>query len=425
MRRRRQVATLVLALALVLAGCSGGAGPTTETTDATTVETTGTSEQDAAEATTTDQDGAKTTTTDGTGQNATDRETVSVSGGTLSADETEVFYRVQDLLGTDAEPQPVEVRNLTEWKGYGPGQFPLFRYLGVGNLSLDPDEPGGLTQPSGKVYVHPGEGSPAEVERVLAHEFVHATQYRTNMLPWLTSLDQPRLTHDLLQTRLALIEGGAVYTTDAYADRYLDGEDPAAEFADRYQNGSPSAKYFYARYHLGQQYVDAQIGSPDELESVYRDRPNTTEQLIHDYEPSEEPPADLAVTVNSTERWTQTQNNTMGELFARVVLQTELDAETASSAATGWGNDVLYGFESGDEDPGFAWTLRMDSAAEADELESAARTFADRRETDSEATFRVERVDDETVALLFGNPEFVGNASVSGSSETVTVAVSE
>jgi hypothetical protein len=414
MSRRRQVATLVLVISLVLAGCSGGGNPATETTDATTtVETT-------VEPTTTTA--TETTAVETT---AADRETVQVTGGNLSADETEVFYRVQRLMGTDARPQPVEVRNLTEWKGYKPGAVPLLRYLGLENLSLDPDEPGGLTQPSGKVYVYPGEGSASEVERVLAHEFVHATQYRTNMLPWMSSLDQPRVTHDLLQTRLALVEGGAVYVTDAYADRHLDGEDPAEEFADRYQNGSASAKYFYARYHLGHRYVDARIDSPDELESVYEDGPNTTEQLLHDYAPSEEPPADLAVSANSNGSWTQTEDDAMGELFARVVLQSELDAETASSAAAGWGNDALYGFESGDEDPGFAWTLRMDSPSEADEFESAATTFADRREADGEAAFRVERVGDETVTVLFGNPAFVENATVSGSSENVTVGVTE
>jgi hypothetical protein len=393
---------------MVLAGCSGGGGPTTTASEETT---------SVGDATTQSTETTATTTT------ASERETVSVTGGNLSADQTEVFWRVQQLMGTDVRPQSVEVRNLTERKGYEPGRVPLFQYLGVGNLSLDADEPGGLTTPSGKVYVHPGEGSTAEVERVLAHEFVHMIQYRANMLPWMSAIDQPRMTHDLLQTRLALVEGGAVYVTDAYADEYLDGEDPAGQFAERYQSGSASAKYFYARYHLGYRYVDSQIDSPEDLPSVYEDGPNTTEQLLHGYAPSEEPPADLTVSANATGNWTQTENNTMGELFARTVLQTELDAETAKSAATGWGNDALYGFTTGDEDPGFAWTLRMDSASEADELASAVETFAEERRADSDAEFRVVRVGDETVVLLFGTPGFVENATVSGSSGNVTVSL--
>jgi hypothetical protein len=424
----QRVATLSLVLLVVLAGCSGGGNPTTDAT--TTVETI-TVETTTAETTTPGTTTLETTERNGTADSTTtaaaDRETVRVTGGNLSVDETEVFWRVQELMGADARPQPVEVRNITEWKGYNPGAVPLLAYLGLENVSLDPDEPGGLTTTTGKVYVYPGTGTPSAVERVLVHEFVHATQYRTSMLPWLSAIDQPRITHDLLQTRLALVEGGAVYVTDAYADRHLDGEDPAGRVADRYRNGSASEKYFYARYHLGHRYVDAHVDSPENLESIYADRPNTTEQLLHDYGPGEEPPADLAVSANGTDDWVQSQNDTMGELFARVVLQSELDAGTARSAAAGWGNDALHDFARGDEDPGFAWTLRMDSAAEADELESAVTTFAERREavSDGEAAFRVERVGDETVVLLFGNPEFVESATVSGSSGNVTVSIAE
>ena len=411
MHRRRQLTIVVVGLSLVLAGCSGGGGPTTEPT--ATPEPTATTVQSEA----TDDASTASTTTD------SERETVQVSGGDLPVDQTEVFWQVQQLLGTDVEPQPVEVRNLTERQGYQPGSAPLFRYLGVGNLSVDAGEPGGLTTQTGKVYVHPGDGTPSEVERVMAHEFVHLVQYRSNMLPWLSEIDQPRLTHDLLQTRLALIEGGAVYATDAYADDHLDDVDPADRMADRYENGTPSAKYFYARYHLGHEYVEGRIDSPEDLPDVYEERPNTTEQVIHGYAPDEEPPAPLAVSANATGEWSQTQNNTMGELFTRVVLQTELDADPARSAATGWGNDVLYGFTTGGEAPGFAWTVRMDSASEADEFASAAEEFADRRGERSDGEFRVVRAGDETAVLLFGNPAFVESASLSGSNANVTVSV--
>lgn len=416
MRRRRQVTVLVFVLTVVLAGCSGGGGPTTETTAEPT-----TAPEDAATTAQTET----TASSDATAEPTTEaeRETVHVTGGNLSVDSTEVFWRVQRLLGTDVDPQPVEVRNLTERKGYAPGSAPLFRYLGVGNVSLDPDRPGGLTTQTGKVYVHPGEGTPTEVERVVAHEFVHLAQYRANMFPWLSEIDRPRLTNDLLQTRLALIEGGAVYATDAYADEHLGGADPAGEMAERYENGSPSAKYFYARYHLGHEYVESRIDSPEDLPSVYEDRPNTTEQLLHGYAPEEEPPASLAVSVNATGEWSETENDTMGELFTRIVLQTELDADPARNAATGWGDDELYGFTTGDEDPGFAWTVRMDSASEADEFATAAERFADQRRADSDGEFRVVRVGDETAVLLFGNPSFVDSASASGSSANVTVSV--
>ncbi|USZ69171.1 hypothetical protein NGM10_05380 [Halorussus salilacus] len=415
---RRQVTTMALALLVVLAGCGGAGGPATDATETTEPTTHSTDATEQTNETSTDV--TTETTTERSG-----RESVEVTGGNLSVDQTEVFWRVQELLDTDVRPRPVEVRNLTERKEYAPGRLPVLRYLGVENVTLDPDEPGGLATPDGKVYVHPGDGSSAEVERVLAHEFVHLIQYRASMLPWMSAIDQPRLTHDRLQTRLTLMEGGAVFVTDAYAEQYLDDQDPAERIADRYEDGSAGAKYFYARYHFGYRYVDDEIDSPTNLASVYEDGPNTTEQLLHGYAPDEEPPADLSVSVNESGTWSTTENDTMGELFARTTLQSELDAETARGAATGWGNDVLYGFTKGDEDPGFAWTLRMDSPDEADELESAATTFAEEREAGSDAAFRVERVDDETVVLLFGNPSFVESASASGSNANVTVGVSE
>ncbi|PSP56619.1 hypothetical protein BRC82_01710 [Halobacteriales archaeon QS_1_67_19] len=411
MIRRRQVATLVVALALVLAGCSGGGGPTTAT-DAATETATTTAAESAGQ-----QSEHSTTAT-------ADREPVAVTGGDLPVDQTETFYRVQRLLGSDVRPQPVEVRNLTERKGYRPGQVPFFRLLGVGNLSLDTDEPGGLTAPSGKVCVYLGSGSATEVERVLVHEYVHMVQYRANMLPWMSAIDQPQVSHDLLQTRLALVEGGAVYATDAYADRYLDGVDPAADYAQRYRSGSASAKYFFARYHFGYRYVSDRLDDPENLAGVYENGPNTTEQLLHGYAPDEEPPADLSVTANATGNWSATENNTMGELFTRVALQTELDAETACNAATGWGNDDLRGFESGSDDPAFVWTLRTDSASEADELEAALNTFAAERRNATDAGFRVVRVGDETVAVLFGDRSFVESATVSGSNADVRIAFS-
>lgn len=411
MRRTRQVAAILLVVTVVLAGCSGGTQTTVETTTTESTPTTATS------ATPTDSATAASSPT------AENRETVRVVGGDLAVDETEVFYRVQRLLGTDAEPQPVEVRNLTERKGYRPGQSPFLRDLGMKNVTLDSDEPGGLTTTTGKVYVYPGDGSPAAVERVLAHEFVHTTQYRASLLPWLSAIDRPRLTHDLLQTRLALVEGGAVYATDAYAERYLDDLNPAGKLARKYENGSPSTKYFYARYHFGHQYVRHRIDSPKSLASVYRSRPNTTEQILHDYSATEEPPAALSVSADASGEWTKTRNNTMGELFTRVVLQTELGVETARSAAAGWGNDVLYGFTSGGEAPGYAWTLRMDSPSEADELAAAAETFAEQRRAHGDVDFRVVRVGDETVVLVLGNPAVVDSVSVSGTTENVTVSV--
>lgn len=84
---------------MVLAGCSGG-GDSASASDTTAPETT--------QPETTQQ----TTETTPATNTATDRETVRVTGGNLSVDGTEVFWRVQELIGIDVRPQPVE----TSWR---------------------------------------------------------------------------------------------------------------------------------------------------------------------------------------------------------------------------------------------------------------------------------------------------------------------
>lgn len=67
---------------------------------------------------------------------------------------------------------------------------------------------------------------------------------------------------------------------------------------------------------------------------------------------------------------------------------------------------------------GYAWTLRWDDASEADEFQSAFGEYADR----SDERFRTERVGDETVVVFAGADDFVGNATATGNSSSVTVA---
>jgi hypothetical protein len=403
-----RTAAALLALLVVTAGCSApflsddAASDATETANATTTDAT------------------RTTTTDGTDETDATAYDVPVQNGSLAVDADRSYARVQALLGTDVDPRPVEVRNLTERSGYDPSRYGLFRLLGVGNASFDAERPGGVTTTGGAVYVHPANGTDAQVEQVLVHEFVHSTQFNANMIPWLDALDQPRLTNDLLQTRLALVEGGAVYVTDAYTEAYLDAPVQSERIADRYDDGGPAERLFLARYHVGNRYVAGQIDDPSELERVYENYPRTTEQLLHDRTPGEEPAGNLTVTVETADEWRVGENDTLGELTARIVFQGELNDTAAREAAAGWGADEVVGLERGDE-RAYVWALRMDDAAEADELAAALTAFVEERADDADAAFAVERVSAETVALTVG-PESL-DASVAGGDGNVTVTV--
>jgi len=403
-----RTAAALLALLVVTAGCSAPFVSDDAASDAT----------ETANATTTDA--TRTTTTDGTDETDATAYDVPVQNGSLAVDADRSYARVQALLGTDVDPRPVEVRNLTERSGYDPSRYGLFRLLGVGNASFDAERPGGVTTTGGAVYVHPANGTDAQVEQVLVHEFVHSTQFNANMLPWLDALDQPRLTNDLLQTRLALVEGGAVYVTDAYTEEYLDVPTQSERFADRYDDGGPAERLFLARYHFGSRYVAAQVDQPSALERAYEHHPRTTEQLLHNSTPAEEPARNLTLDVETADEWSEGENDTFGELTARIALQSELNDTAARDAAAGWGTDEVVALERGDE-RAYAWVLRMDDATEADELAAALTAFAEKRTRDTDATFTVERVANESVALTVG-PDLL-DVSMAGEGGNVTVTV--
>jgi len=396
----------LVVLLLLVSGCSGPllGG------DATDAETERPTETTVEPATT------ETTTTTTAGERS--GYDVSVQNGSLDVDEDAAYDRTQSLLGTDLEPRPVEVRNLTERRGFAPGANDFLATMGVGSASFDGDRPGGLTTTGGAVYVHPGNGSPEAVERVLVHEYVHTAQFEGNMLPWLDALDQPRLTNDLLQTRLALIEGGAVYVTDAYTERYLNATPSAARLADEYESGSTAERLFLARYHFGNRYVAARIDDPSELRSVYEEYPRTTEGILHPGSDGSE--RDLNVTVESQGEWRTVGNDTIGELTTRVLLSGELDDDAARRAAAGWGTDEVVILQN-DGERAYVWTFRMDDAGEADELATAMERFAERRTADGDAAFAVDRPTDETVVLTAAPDSF--DAAVEGENGTVRVTV--
>jgi len=425
----RLVPTLAVAALLVLAGCAGGpAGDVSNTTASPTTD--GTDESQQAPGTPTESDDPGTGTdesgTPGESGSVTVDDTVTVENGTLPVNATLTFNRVEGLTGTDVDPWPVRVRNLSEWRAsvQRVGAVPLNEALGFENVSTDWSEPTGLTT-NGAVYIHPGNGTPAKTERVLAHEYAHLVQYRTTVFPWQGRLNQPRLTTDLVKTRRSLVEGGAVFVADAYTERYLDIQSNSAYARGLYRNGSATLRSALAPYVFGSQYVEHRIDDPANLSAAYESYPRTTEQVIHNYSRAEEPPANLSVNATGDDSWELARQDTLGEMTTRAALDTELDRERAAAAAAGWGTDRLarYDHATNDSRHGWAWVLRWDNASEADELQSALSTYASARDGSSSAAFRVESLDDETVALVFGDRGFVEGAEVAGTDGNVTVGV--
>lgn len=211
------------------------------------------------------------------------------------------------------------------------------------------------------------------------------------------------------------MEGSATYVEKRYQRQYV--PNTTEPIAASYRNSMSSMKSGYATYFFGARYVNAIVDAPADVNAVYENPPQTTEELIHRLPPGSEPPAALTVTVEAdeanTERWQ------MGELFVRTTFGTGLNESEAAKLADGWGNDQKIRFGP-DNDPNFAWVLRWDDPANATEFENGVDAYLDA--TDVPEAIRVERVAPEMVVVFAGNESFVTEATASGDNSTVTVA---
>jgi len=401
MVRGPRARAVLVAVAVVLSGCTLGIGP----------------------------DGAVAPAAQG--ESAAESGGVPLEDHPLSLEADRTFERVERLVGADVQQPPVTVIEPGSSGGGGVGGFTytpyrFAEYLDLRNVSAGGGpSAAGLTDGFGQVYIVPGSGPKPVLRQVLVHEYVHTIQFRSEMLPagWPTGGDD---TTDAAQVRLALLEGSAVYVTDVYTERYLpenvtlQSEQLARSYADARVGG----RFLLARYHFGSRYVTERLDSPDELRSLFADPPETTEQLLHGSDAPGGPYRPLSVEATGGE-WDLADPDDvdiMGELFVRVALSRELSREAATDAATGWGVDRVIEYERGDE-AGFAWVLRWDDAADGAEFREAMDTYAQRRTTGPELAFETTAVGDRTVVVFVGPPAFVDAADASKTGPDVRVSV--
>jgi len=363
---------------------------------------------------------------------ATGVSTVSLENSSLSLPADSIFARVETLTGEDVQAPPVQVLRGRS-AGGGAFSFPQTPYgfvedMGMTGVAAGGDSAAGMTDGFGQVFLVAGDATRVDQTKVLVHEYVHVVQIRGDLLPWDLADLQGNVPTDEAQTKLALTEGAAVWVTDRYVERHMGPNVTlqSTEMARAYESARVGGRFFVARYHFGAQGVDHRVDDPSQLRDLYRGPlPETTEQLIHGYAPSEEPMDRVAVDATGGGGWTvddPDDEDRLGELFVRVALSKELSLDAAAAAADGWGYDRLLEFER-DDASAFAWVTRWDDAANATAFESAFRTYADRRQTGPDQAFRTARVDDETVVVYSGPPTVVAEATATVENGTVHVAV--
>ena len=397
-----RLAPIACALVLVLAGCGaapGGPSPTATPTEPPT-------------------DAPTTTPSEGE---------VEVPIGDLPFDPDPVFDRVLNLTGED-----VAAPSVYAYDSAGPTAEPnpaaFQQALGI----TSPEElirADGFASPDGdvEIYEQPSAAnSTAAVESTLAHEFVHVVQIRSGWTEAARS-DLPTVggepTFDAGLAYGALVEGVATHYQGKYDRAYLPTTTPApTEQMDRYQDAPAYYRLVLGGYAFGSDYAADRLAAGEDLESLHRDPPVSTEQVLHH---TDDPIAPLNVSTADSGEWAVESRDTQGELFLRAALRTELNRSTAVDAAHGWGNDRRITYERGAE-TGTAWVLRWDDAANASEFESSFRRYLDAKATrngsvwhadDRPTSYRIAAVTDRTTVVYLGDEPFVRDANATAESD--------
>lgn len=136
----------------------------------------------------------------------------------------------------------------------------------------------------------PRNGSPSEIERILAHEYVHAIQYRTDFVDRARESGIWRV----------MTEGSAVYVEDVYTRAFL-GFSTIERRCEGYRTGTPYERYAAQPYCFGGQYFAETLDSPTELLSPNTTLPTTTEQVLHPG--TAEGPTNLSVVDGTPSGW--------------------------------------------------------------------------------------------------------------------------
>ncbi|WP_323674730.1 Hvo_1808 family surface protein [Halorubellus sp. PRR65] len=256
--------------------------------------------------------------------------------------------------------------------------------------------------------------TPTVDEVTLAHELVHAYQFRGNL-----DVRFPRSpTRDERRALFALIEGDANHvdrqvrqrcgsewacvgheaaadasTSDGGTTADGDGSNGGAAAAPRPNMGLYLLSYF--PYAEGERYVAERkdAGGWAAVNALYSDPAASSEQVIHRNDDSV---ASVSVPDRSTSEWSRVGDGVVageadvatmfaatlyddveGSVVSREQFLTDGDdlvpIRYALPPSAGWAGDSLYAYERADGDAGYVWRLRFDDDGEAREFASAYR----------------------------------------------------
>lgn len=276
-----------------------------------------------------------------------------------------------------------------------------FKYL-EGLVNLYTSQLGGYYDPDKEYYAMASWMPVAMQFPIAVHEMTHALQDQYYELDKL--MDHFSLDSDLLSARSALVEGDATAVMMDFA-RKAAGQGPIAEeksvasmmmqniagammFSSVQDTPSALQAMLIFPYVSGLRFAHALLreGGYKRIDQAFKVLPESTEHILHPeiflrkergYIDVPTPSAPTSTPVAST---TPEYSDRLGEFFIATFLGAKIPAESASTAASGWGGDrvALYQLK-GSSRHLLVWVTHWDTELDGDEFFEALTTYYEAR----------------------------------------------
>ncbi|MDP3684786.1 MAG: hypothetical protein Q8S01_12735 [Ignavibacteria bacterium] len=243
-----------------------------------------------------------------------------------------------------------------------------------------------------------GDGGFSGLERMTyAHEFTHVLQDQNYDLENGLKLndDYCEIESEYCAAVSALVEGDATLSEQYWflTDSSNQDKTDVSEFQSSYKSPVYDSAPAYMKqdflfpYQQGFTFVNALYGNNKwkSVDAAYANPPVSTEQILHPEKYPNEKPVIVDVPDLSDalgEGWTRIDQNTIGEWYTSLVLDSgidskfQLDSSTAADAAAGWGGDT-YAYYANDATKGyvFIWQSIWDTTNDADEFYTSSKDY--------------------------------------------------
>jgi hypothetical protein len=299
-------------------------------------------------------------------------------------------------------PQQQLARRTRAWVTMG--ALPAGSSLRDALLAYDNSEVVGFYDTLSHRLVYSGTKDPTPYQRyVLSHELTHALDDQRFNLSREDALAY-RCADEPMAGFIALAEGDAVYSSNAWARRFLSGDEIARlqQEASAFPPPPSTIPPFVQALQLfpypnGLAFVQALVdrGGEKAVDAAFRNPPVSTEQILHPAKYPFDRPDPVTVTKPKGlgQGWTLIDQMEVGEAWLKLLLRLKLPEAEAASAGAGWGGAEYEAWSHGTRTV-VALNTTWDTEKDATEFQAALESFA------GSAPVRVKRSGSDVTAVF-------------------------